>query len=257
MHTPEQAAIVLCKFAETFPFENLDVLNQIEAEITPEFLQEKLLQSSRGGLCYEINSLLYLILKQLKFNVSIGIGTVNKEGNWATDRTHAMVLLTMNDKKYIADGGYGNRLALYPLELDGSIVTSPAGSFRLRTVKTEKGSIALEMQNQRGDWDVHYAFDWNPEPWQELNRIKQDIHHHANSGFNKKPLIASVFRNGTQSINEERLSRKWSDGREEEMVFQTKDDFFKTIRSFYTASLTNEAEKVLKKLYHDEWNTKN
>lgn len=251
LHTPEQAAIVLRKFADTFPFENLDVLNQKETEITPEFVQEKLLQNRRGGLCYEINSFLYLVLKHLGFNVSLGIGTVNKDGNWAINRTHTIVLLMFNGKKYIADGGYGNRLALHPLDLDGRIVTSPAGSFRLRTVKTEKGSIALEIRNQKGDWDVHYAFDWNPAPWQELNRIRHDIHHHPNSGFNKKPLIASVLQNGTQSINEKRFSRMWVDGRKEEIVFQTKDDFIKTIRSFSTASIINEAEKWIKKLNRD------
>jgi N-hydroxyarylamine O-acetyltransferase len=244
--SPEQAAIVMRKLATCFPFENLDVLNQIERKITPESIIEKILKYRRGGLCYELNSLLYLVLKELGFNASIGIGTVNKEGTWGTDRTHAIVLLSLSGRKYIADGGFGNRLALQPLELDGNSITSPAGSFRLRNRNTEKGAVALEIQNQSGAWDIHYAFDWNPEPWSELERIKQDILHHPHSAFNKRPLITNIFKDGTQSINDERLYRKWVDGREEEIVFKTKEDFLKTIRTFYPASITNEAEKFLK-----------
>ena len=246
LHSPDQAAIVMRKLAASFPFENFDVLNQTESTITPEFITEKILKYRRGGLCYELNSLLYLVLKELGFDASIGIGTVNKEGTWATDRTHAIVLLIIGGRKFIADGGFGNRLALHPLELDGNSVTSPAGSFRLRNRNTEKGTVALEIQNQSGSWDVHYAFDWNLEPWSELERIKQDILHHPHSAFNKRPLITNIFKDGTQSINDERLYRKWVDGREEEIVFKTKDDFLKTIRTFYPASITNEAEKFLK-----------
>lgn len=246
LHSPEQAAIVMRKLAASYPFENLDVLNQKESKITPEFIIEKILENRRGGLCYELNSLLYLALKELGFNASIGIGTVNKDGKWGTDRTHAIVLLSIGGRKYIADGGFGNRLALHPLELDGNSVTSPAGSFRLRHRNTEKGSVALEIQNQSGSWDIHYAFDWNPEPWSELERIKQDILHHPHSAFNKRPLITCVLNDGTQSINDERLNRKWVDGREEEIVFKTKDDFLKTIRTHFSASITNEAEKLVK-----------
>ncbi len=246
VYSPEQTALVMRKLAASFPFENLDVLNRIDNKITPEFIIKKILKYRRGGLCYELNSLLYLVLKELGFEPSIGIGTVNKEGTWGTDRTHAIVLLSLGGRKYIADGGFGNKLALHPLELDGNSVTSPAGSFRLRHKNTEKGSVALEMQNQNGAWDVHYAFDWNPEPWSELERIKQDILHHPHSAFNKRPLITNMLKDGTQSINDERLYRKWVDGREEEIVFKTKDDFLKTIRTLCPASIINEAEKVMK-----------
>lgn len=247
LYTPAQAAVVLKEFAKLFLFENFDVVNQNKDKITPEFIQNKMLKNRRGGLCYELNSLLYLVLKELGFEVSIGIGTVNLEGNWATERTHVIVLLQIAGKKYIADTGFGNRLALYPLELNGGIVHSSAGSFKLRSLKTEKGSIAMEMQNSSGEWEVHYAFNWNPEPWKELDRVKLDIHHRPQSAFNKVPLIATLLKDRTLSINSERLYCKWIDGREEKIVFKTKDDFLKTIRTYCNASITNEAEKFMRK----------
>ena len=243
--TPEQVAIVLRKFAEWFPFENLDVIRKNEAEITPEFLTTKIIKSRRGGLCYEMNALLYLVLQELGFEVELGAATVNNEGNWAINRTHAMVLLTIDGKRYVADGGFGNRLALSPLSLDGGAVTSPAGTFRIRTMKTDKGSIALQCKNNDGDWLVHYAFDWVSVPWQELNRMKRDIHHHPQSTFNKKLLIAKVLPDGTQSINEERQLRKWIDGREEVTIFETKSDLLAALRSHCSSAIVAEAEKYI------------
>ena len=71
-------------------------------------------------------------------------------------------------------------------------------------------------QTNEGDWLVHYAFDWVPVEWQDLNGIKQDI---IIIPITKKLLIAKVLRDGTQSINEEVQLRKWTDGREEVTVF--------------------------------------
>ncbi|MBJ3143753.1 arylamine N-acetyltransferase, partial [Salmonella enterica subsp. enterica serovar Derby] len=50
-------------FAHTIPFENLDVIASNTNTITMENLQNKILSRSRGGLCYELNTLFYYFLK--------------------------------------------------------------------------------------------------------------------------------------------------------------------------------------------------
>lgn len=243
VHTAEQVSIVMRKLAEAFPFENFDVLNRREVKITPDFIREKMLKERRGGLCYELNALLLLLLKELGFSATIGIGTVRNEQGWATDRTHAFVLLQMEGTKYIADSGFGNKLALYPLKLNGPSVTSPAGSFRVRRRKTAKGVFALEYLNPKGEWDILYAFDWQPQSWSELERIKEKIYHHPYSAFNKRPIIAMVRPDCTESLNDERLFRKYTDGREEEMTFASKEEFLNMLRTLFPGSITKEAEK--------------
>jgi len=243
--TPEQVSVVLKTFAERFPFENVDAVCRVEGRVTADFLKEKLIDSRRGGLCYEINGLLYVVLKKLGFHVNLGAATIYNDGKWALDRTHAMVLLTLEGKRYVADSGFGNRLALSPLLLDGEAVISPAGTFRLRTRETEKGSIALESQNEQGDWELRYAFDWEAIEWQELTRMKQDIHEHPNSAFNKNMLIARVLPDGTQSISEERIHRKWMNGREETIAFDTKEAMVEAIRQECSPAIAEEAAKYI------------
>ncbi|MRB43288.1 hypothetical protein GH863_31370 [Bacillus thuringiensis] len=51
------------------PHENIDSLEGNMQEFSREAIEEKLLLKNRGGLCYEINSLLYYILRDCGFNV--------------------------------------------------------------------------------------------------------------------------------------------------------------------------------------------
>lgn len=169
----DRVTFILQKFAEWFPFENTDVMNHNIDPVTPAFLIKKMVTASRGGLCYEINPLLYLVLKELGFRPTLAAATVKNKDEWVLDGTHALVLLEIDHEKYIADSGFGNRLALAPLQLDGPEVISPAGAFRLRSVSTEKGAVVMEHSADHEEWSICYAFDWAPVTWESLNRMKK------------------------------------------------------------------------------------
>ncbi|MFF2446340.1 arylamine N-acetyltransferase [Neobacillus sp. NPDC058068] len=250
IQTPvEKAAFVLRQFAEWFPFENTDVMNGIETDISPEYLIQKMVLQKRGGLCYEINPLLLLVLQEIGFDAKLGAGTIVNNGKWALDQTHALVLLQLDGKKYIADSGFGSHLALSPLKLDAEAVTSPAGTFRLRTHQTEKGSMVLECLNEQNEWYIRYAFDWEPVPWRLLSDMKRAIHKNPLSPFNKELLIARVLQDGTESINEKRQHRKWTDGREETIMFENEDKLIETVRRNFPSDLIKQVQNHL--LFHD------
>lgn len=239
----DRVVFIQHKFAEWFPFENTDVMNQNIDRITPDYLIKKMAAERRGGLCYEINPLLFLVLNKLGFHPALAAATVKRNGAWALDGTHALVLLEIDNEKYIADSGFGNRLALAPLQLDGPEVISPAGAFRLRSISTEKGSVALEHSGDRKEWTICYAFDWKPIPWEDLDRMKKTIHEHPCSPFNKELLIASVLEDGTLSINEKRQHRKWADGREDTIQFESNQSLMERVREQFHVSILKEVEK--------------
>lgn len=241
----EKVTFVMRKFSEWFPFENVDVLTKNNAEISPAYLISKMIVGGRGGLCYEINPLLYLTLKELGFDVFLSAATIYNKEDWAIDRTHAIVLLRINGQLFLADSGMGNRIPLAPVPLDQQEVRSPAGSFRLRTLHSEKGSVALEMLNSENQWVLRYAFHPETLPWEELNRMKRDIHTQERSPFNKQLLIANVLRDGTQSINEERLHRRWMDGREETIAFPDHNLLLQAIQTHYSPALAEAVKSYL------------
>lgn len=77
----EELNKILFAFAHTIPFENLDVIARNANTITMENLQNKILTTSRGGLCYELNTLFYYFLKDCGYDVQLALGTVYKKLN--------------------------------------------------------------------------------------------------------------------------------------------------------------------------------
>lgn len=226
--------------AERFPFENLDVMLKVEDPITPEFIEKKMLYQGRGGLCYEMNALQHLILRELGFDVFLASGTVSSGEGWATDRTHVLNLLWREDKLYGIDSGFGSNLPLQPIELDGSFATSSAGSFRLRSFETEKGSIVFQSKGEKG-WETRYAFYPEKVGWEDLNRIKWEIHNSTNSAFNRELLIAQLLPEGTISVNEERLQIKGRQTESQRVPFSTYDEMLKSIKINFSDSIYQAA----------------
>ncbi|WP_313235558.1 arylamine N-acetyltransferase family protein [Sporosarcina ureae] len=227
----EQISQVQTLFAQQFEFENLDVLLGNEEPITQQYLQDKMIQQRRGGLCYELNGLLYIVLRDLGFPVQLAAGTVwapSPRDSYVMDRTHVVNLLEYEDTLYLIDSGFGNNLIMQPVALDGDAVTSPAGTFRLRTETTEKGTMVFE-QLKYNNWELRYGLYPDAIDWTHLNHVKQQIHYNPESSFNKALLIAKVTNDGTYSINEDRYHRKCN-GDVETLPFQDHDELLEQVR---------------------------
>lgn len=230
--------------AAYFPFENLDVLQNEKSSITKDFLIDKFLKRHRGGLCYEINAFMYLLLKDLQIPVTLIIGTTQSDGSWNAPRTHALIMLQGNKERYVIDNGMGNNIALAPLQLDGPTVTSPSGTYRLQTETTEYGSIVMQKQREN-EWETLYAFELEEAKWDELNTIKETIHTHEASSFRNQLLISQLMPNGTISINNERLKRKWIDGQQTVVPFENNQQLTNAIRMHFPPSIANVSGKLL------------
>lgn len=217
-------------FAQQFEFENLDVLLGNEESISEQYLQNKMIQQGRGGLCYELNGLLFIVLRDLGFPVQLAAATiwVQSRDSYVLDRTHVVNLLAHENVWYLIDSGFGSNLALQPVALDGDFVTSPAGTFRLRTEETEKGTMVFEQLTDSG-WERRYGLYPDEIDWAHLNHVKQQIHHSPESSFNKALLIAKVTDDGTYSINDKRYHSKHS-GTEQTLPFQDPDELLELVK---------------------------
>ncbi|PJY99562.1 arylamine N-acetyltransferase [Bacillus vallismortis] len=180
-----------------FPFENRAVLAKENYKVTKEELWRRLVKEQRGGLCYDLNGLLYFVLREAGFHVKLIRGTVyaGKQEEWALDGTHAAVWLSAEKGEYIVDIGFGVNLALQPLPLSGEMVQSSVGSFRIKEEETEKGSHVLLMDKGDG-WQIGYAFTLDESDIGDLDDMKDMIHSHEKSPFNKSLLASKLTPNG-------------------------------------------------------------
>ncbi|MCH6268954.1 arylamine N-acetyltransferase family protein [Neobacillus citreus] len=216
--TFEKVDTILDKTAKSIPFENLCIIANKTAEISKENLKNKILLKYEGGLCYDLNTILFYFLIENGFNVSLVQGVVyNHIGNqWSsTGRTHVAIVITHNEYRYLIDTGFGGNLPLKPVPFSGEIVTSQNGEFRIEQTNTEQGNYILHMKlNYKDqDWKMGYAFDTRKSVDEsDLNEVQKIIIEHPESSFNKKPLITRFTDRGNLILTDTSLT-EWTDGK--------------------------------------------
>lgn len=236
----EKISSLLKEFAGRYPFENLDVVTKNTMPVTKAFLFQKFSQY-RGGMCYELNPFFYLRLQEEGYDVKLLSGTILNENNWALDGTHVFILLHLGVSLWLVDAGFGNRLALSPIEIDGDPVSSAAGSFRARRLQTSKGTHVLEMKFQE-QWKIKYAFSLKELDWKKLTEIKEKITFHEKSPFNRFPLIAQCFGDKTLSVTDKQMRIRLPKlGQEKLFTFNDQKDFLNAVKTHFSKSIFEKA----------------
>lgn len=197
------------------PFENLSVVERRGVPISRDNLIEKLLVRNEGGLCYELNPLLYFYLRDYGFDVSMMRGIVyNAEARAfaGTGPTHVTLLLRHQDMTYLVDTGFGGFLPLRPVPLNGDHVESTNGEFRVRPATGENavhGDLVFELKQRYkdSDWRVGYVFNSRkPITTAECEEIRRIIAEHPASIFNTRPLATKLTERGSITLTDTSLT---------------------------------------------------
>ncbi|MDZ5472874.1 arylamine N-acetyltransferase [Bacillus sp. 31A1R] len=217
--TFDQLPSLLEKTAMTIPFENLCVIRNTSTELSIENLVHKILVKNEGGLCYDLNSILYLFLKENGMNIYLVRGVVYDHLNqrWSpVGKTHVANLISHENQFYIVDTGFGGNLPLRPVPLNGEVVTSKNGQFKVEKLKTEYGDYALYMKLKYKDdnWKLGYAFDSLEKIMNlaDLNEVQKRIVEHPESPFNKKPLVTRLTETGNVTLTDSSFT-EWVNGK--------------------------------------------
>lgn len=210
---------LLEKTATALPFENLCVLANRNQEITKENLMNKILVRKEGGLCYQLNPLLYFFLIENGFHAVLGRGEVYNHTtmDWTRfGRTHVIIFVQQEGQTYLVDTGFGAKLPLKPVPLTGEIISSMNGHFRVKAMESDYGDYILEvkLKNIDEDWKIGYAFDSKRrvENIAELNEVQKIIAEHENSSFNKTPLITQLQSDGNVATLTDTSFTQWKNG---------------------------------------------
>jgi len=191
------------------PFENLAVIERRGLPITRDNLVSKLLVRNEGGLCYELNPLLYFFLLENGFDATMVRGIVfdAEHRTFAgTGHTHVTLLLRHEGETYLVDTGFGLFLPLRPVPLNGDVVASSNGEFRIRPAIGDNavhGDLILELKQRHRDhdWRVGYVFhSCKAITTVQCEEIRQIIAEHPASNFNKRPLVAKLTEHGSVTL---------------------------------------------------------
>lgn len=212
--------VFLERIAREIPFENLCVIDNRTRNITKENLINKIITRNEGGLCYELNTILYLFLIENGFTSTLVRGRTydHNEERWsAAGRTHILNLITHEGRKYVVDTGFGANLPLKPVPLSGSVVGSINGEFRVEKNHSKDGEyfLYIKLKHRQEDWKLGYVFDSTDEvqDFSVMNEVQNLIIEHPESRFNKKPLVTKINERGILILTNTSFT-EWNNGNE-------------------------------------------
>ncbi|HDX9707976.1 TPA: arylamine N-acetyltransferase [Bacillus thuringiensis] len=252
---------ILLQMGNMIPYENIDVMEGTFRDISQTNLQEKILLNNRGGLCYELNSLLYYFLRDCGFNVYRVAGTVfDLNGdNWKPDNGHVIIILKHENQKYIVDGGFASHLPLYPVPFAGEVVSSQTGKYRIRKQNTEKGTYLLEMRKgEKGEtaqfldseptdiWRTGYAFTLAEIDTNKVNIIQDIIVKHPDSPFNKGYIICKLIENGHISLTKRNFT-KTQKGLRSKRSITTEEEYHQILTDAFDIATNKYCGKILER----------
>ena len=187
-------------------FENLDALAGRPVRLDLESLQRKLVATGRGGYCFEQNLLFSHVLRALGFEVTALAARVawERPADEVRARSHMLLLVDLDDGRYLCDVGFGGLTPTAPLRLVAGIEQiTPHETFR---VVDETREFVVQAR-VGGEWKPLYGFDLQAQQQVDIEVLNFYVAEHADSPMLGRLLAARVapdrrfaLRNGTFTV---------------------------------------------------------
>jgi N-hydroxyarylamine O-acetyltransferase len=173
------------------PFENLDTLSGRPVKLDVGSLEQKLVQSRRGGYCFEQNLLLKHVLMAFGFDAAALAARVVWERPAAEvrARSHRVLLVELAGRRYICDVGFGGLTPTAPIELVPE-VEQPTPHETFRVVRAA-GEYAVEAR-VRDEWKRLYRFDLQEQHDVDIEVLNHYVVSHADSPMRSRLIAARV-----------------------------------------------------------------
>ena len=181
---------IALKHPIAIPFENLDPFFRRPVALDIESLQRKLIQSGRGGYCFEHNLVLGTALTAVGFDVTGLAARVmwNSAPGAAMPRSHMLLLVRVDGERLLVDAGFGGLTLTGPLRLaPGAEQETPHERFRLRP-----DGDGFVMEASLREWKPLYRFDLQPQMLADYEVTSWYLCHNPRSHFITSLIAARV-----------------------------------------------------------------
>ncbi len=199
------------------PFENLNAFLGLPVPLDDASLEAKLVHRRRGGYCFEQNRLFAAALEAIGFDVTPLAARVNwgLTGEWVNPRTHMVLLVAVESKRFICDVGFGGLTPTAPIEYRFDVVQqTPHEPYKL--VKQDAPDIygpASELQVLVGaDWLPMYEFDLQPQLPSDYKMANHYVTTHPDSHFRERIVVGKAGELNRIALRDNVLTRFEPDG---------------------------------------------
>ncbi|SDT47704.1 N-hydroxyarylamine O-acetyltransferase [Streptomyces sp. TLI_053] len=200
------------------PFENIDVVVGTVPSLDLTDLEAKLVAGSRGGYCFEQNTLFADVLEQLGYGVTRYTGRVRvgaRPGE-IRPRTHLVLGIEVpgDEGRYLVDVGFGSIDALLePLPMIPGLVREGRGRrHRLVLEEADGPAPVWVLQARSGDtWIELVSFTLDTAPLPDINVANWHVATHPRSPF-RRLFVQRTHIDGHLSLDGTTLTRTARDG---------------------------------------------
>lgn len=224
------------------PFENIDSYTGKVPSLDSEHIFQKLVIESRGGYCYEQNLLLSEVLKYLGFKVTLQLGRVlwQKGESSSAAKTHLLLIVELNDQKYLVDCGFGTATLTAPLLLnEEEPQQTPNEQFK---ISQKNGAYTLWIQ--RENWLPVYRFELECVELPDLDICNWYLATHPESNFRKNLVFSKVDENARYTFNNDIFNIRKRTGGKESASIENEHQLFKMMKDIF--GLQESAIELLK-----------
>ncbi|WP_433264606.1 arylamine N-acetyltransferase family protein [Actinosynnema sp. CS-041913] len=207
------------------PYENLDIHLGRPVLLATDALVDKFARRGRGGLCYEMNGALALLLRAAGFPVTIVeaavLRAVRGDRQWGN---HIALLVEVEGEHWLADTGIGDAF-VEPLRL------------REGTHRQGRRTYRLERLDA-GTWRTHHdpqgtvaSYDFRTEPRELAEFADRAGHKPPDSPF-ARVLVAQHHRNDHELALRARTVTRTGPNGADRRTLSTRDEFAATLTEF-------------------------
>ncbi len=189
---------------EQVPFENLEIFRQRRCpSLEPEDLFRKVVEEHRGGYCFELNRLFYLLLRELGYDCYCAAARILYRRTDPRPLSHRVIVVnTADDGRWLCDVGYGGPGPKGALRMAPGEQNVAGETFDLRE---EDGVTAVYRHDPDG---AHRLMAFRDEAAMEVDFdvLNGYFGYHPGSIFTRKLVVYRCTEDGLASLVAEQFT---------------------------------------------------
>lgn len=212
------------------PFENLTVCEERKVpSLEEEDLFHKVVEGQRGGYCFELNRLFYLLLEKLGFEAWPVAVRIRWGRDFIPAISHRATAVRIGDAQYLADVGYGGPGPKGVIRLSEEVQEIRGVRFRVTTPRP--GFCQVERETKEG-FAPMLLFENRPALEIDFNAINFYYGRCEDTPFYKKPVIFLCTEEGGIELNGSHFT-VMENGHAEEKDLGSREEILDCIRNVF------------------------
>jgi N-hydroxyarylamine O-acetyltransferase len=207
------------------PFENLDIHWRRPIVMDTDAFYQKIVESNRGGFCYELNGSFNELLRETGFETRLLSARVaESDGGFSAEYDHMAILVLIGEMQYLADVGFGAFTA-GPLQFVVDVEQEDeTGVFVIKSHELDDFLVA----KREGDiWRSEYIFKPLGHDLSEFANRCEWHQTSPDSHFTKGKICSIMTLTGRKTLTDDRFIVTDGDARSETPV--TSNEEFEAI----------------------------